>query len=86
MSENFRIKETIDADGHRVVVYEFFASRDGSPPARRKDRGAGSSYIRVTFEGEGGHGGPVAHEGEEDARADDLFIARRGLESRDRES
>lgn len=52
MSENFIIRETIDADGQRVIVYEFPDGDTRQVPAAgkgRRSRMPRSSFIKITF-------------------------------------
>ena len=46
MPQQFRIKETIDSRGHRVIVYEFLGTRG----ARKRKSRWSDSFIKVTFE------------------------------------
>ena len=53
MSEKFIIKETIDSDGQRVIVYEFPGGSTRKVTGNgkgRRSRVPGSSFIKITFE------------------------------------
>jgi len=53
MAKEFIIRESIDAEGHRVIVYEFpgaTAARARRKPAGPRSRIPRSSFIKVTFE------------------------------------
>jgi hypothetical protein len=78
MSEEFRIKETIDANGHRVIVYEFFGSEARGRTRRKKKNDGRASFIKVTFEGGGASAGEEIPEVRRTADAD-LIVRRRGL-------
>ena len=54
MHDKFIIKETVDPEGHRVIVYEFKEAPSTGrprPPRSRRRRLPSSSFIKVTFEG-----------------------------------